>query len=141
MKLFLDLLFFVSIGFGREVAEFDRLSPTVLEFVEILGVLDRLCIALEVLFDAVILRCIDQLMNHRHDFIQTIQVPFVDGVSKRNVVLQEHIVEVGLLLTEFVDVGLQQIGLEWIDLLEEKCKPPLGYFVVEFRLGDVPLFD
>jgi hypothetical protein len=26
-------------------------------------------------------------------------------------------------------------------LLEEKCKPPLGYFVVEFRLGDVPFFD
>ena len=63
------------------------------------------------------MRSIDEFMDHRHDFIESLQIALVDGVSKRDVVFEQHVIQVGFLLLELLNIGLKQVSLERIDLL------------------------
>ena len=129
---------FGLVGPELKQVELDLLPPPLVGFLLVDRVIDLVRVVVEVFIDREIELLLEQLLHGLVPLVVPLQKPLEDPTGEVDVPFADLVVEVLGFLLELLDVGLEEIELLGVEILEEIVAPLHRDLVVDHRSSHVP---
>ena len=132
---------FGLVGPELEQVELDPLPPSLVGFLLVSRIVDLVRVVGDELIGREVELLLEQLEHGLVPFVVPLQEPLEDPAGEVDVPFADLVVEVLGFLHELLDVGLQEVVLLGVEILEEILAPLVGDLVVDHRAGHVTAFQ